>query len=732
MAIVERQEVQGLQSLQGGGPRATTQTIADASGLANVQARAPQQDRTANILNGLAGFADTASKASFDAAQRQVQLSKVEGTALAVKGAILPPSANKATELGYNLVQAQADLAKANDSLAQTAQQNPDMSDADFSNARKSAYDAVFAKYQDQSPELNQALVQQAQESQIALTKVRVATQLDYQKKQAGETLNFQIGNSLDSIKSGKEGGEFLDNQIMAQGKALGLSPFEIKGRVMEQMEARAATGDNRLLEAVKNTAWGKYDPETAKGQQQYENHQYTQEMRAEAARQRIEAAQAKYDAKRQSELALTYGQDLANIETAAKGGATQDQITSMLSSLKSKGFKLSPSSVASYLTMGQQYSQENIRITAAAKSNLASGMPLAFDPNINASDKPKVLDRLADEVIAQGKQYSGDEQQNFVSSNLVGLSQSSGMPVKQLQIGMDAITHLDPNSDIPASAMPFIQQLRSMDENTLRMNSSDGTFTYLSNIKDALNTAPDVRTAITRAQLLRDNKVSPNQQQQNKIKSSVNDAVKNILPLNTGSTGGLSGLFSNTGKLDKQALGLVTNQINARATNLFGVTQNIDRASAMAVDEWRHNNIVLGSGLSANVSPNNLFAKSGINVQDGSTPEMQQARAVSTLDLVVGDTLAQYNKQEKRQAKMTDTNVLFSNDGTHYQVMIDGLSVGIFKTSDLKDRFDQKHTDEWVSEQQRQLGVNKSMKALNRYASPAPIIDPSYMERNK
>lgn len=697
--MVQRSEVQGVGQL-GTAPsrsaaviqRAVQQPIVDEG----------SSKRVSGILSALSEFANVSSEAALKQAQIDIENRKVQGMATAVSGGKLGEQATKAEQMGYDLVQSQSELGKANEDLATALQSNPEMGDEEFGKLRDAKYSDIMKKYQDRAPEVFQAISVKAQESQLALQQVKVNAQQKYRKEKGAETLNYNIGSQIDSAHT-KEQGVGLINQFMAQGKQLGLSEFETKDAIFNQMKLTASQGDNRLLEFVKGTDWGRYTLDAKQAQGAYDAHQ--KQVQAE-----IKAAQREYEAARQQANVFAYGAGLAEIETLAKSGAEPEVLQQKMAQLQKLGLKFTPSTVASYLTMGQKMSQADmdLRANIGVWQQDKGNFNLATNPRIADEDKKKVLNAAEGAIVKQASNVPEEERSDWTIQNLLRLSKQEGMPVKTIGTALTSLASLDPQATMSPAVANWSKYLLAADDQTIRMNvPSEKDQAFLFGMRDYLvnNQGQDgdkaLVTAISRGQAIRDNNVPLSRQQTSQITNRSTSAVKDMKdPTQTT-------FYFRSESLPSTTRDYLASRIGAETQKLYQVTGNIEKANELAVKEFKQNNLILTGGVVANIGVNQLvtfvpdFAKGGASVED------VQKRAVSSLDYQVDKLLKSQSKEDGVEYSRDAAQIIFTNSGNTYQVNIGGLNVGTFFTSDLKDEFNEDFYKKWSQEQDKQQGIS-------------------------
>ena len=712
--MIQREEVAGIQAL---GPSSAVRSPVKIDHYVPPVTGNKESDQVSRILGGLSQFVDASSEVAFKEAQKQNELNKINGMNTALSGGKLGEEATKAHEIGYDMVTAQNDLMKANESVAQAIQANPMMSDDEMNSIRDSAYGGVLSQYQDKAPEVFKALSIQAQQSQGVLYNMQQKARQQYRQQKGIETLNSLIGQSVDGARSVADGAKLIEG-YMAQGKQLGLDEFTTKDQIFQQMKLSASMGDPRLLEFVKATDWGRYTMDVKQGTAAYK--QYQKQVQAE-----IRAAQAQAQAAMAQQNALAYGMGLAEIDRAARGGATDGEIMGMLSNLQKKGMKLSASTVASYLNKGQQVSQSQLKLNEnlARWQNDRGNFNLATNPTIDTEDKKKVLGAAEDAIVKMADQQAPEAKGDFVIQNLMELSKQEGMPVPRIQTAFSSLTNLDPNQPMPPAAQTWMKYLLSADDQTLRMNvPNEQDQKLLFSMRDTLmnNQGADaetsLRTALVRGQTVRDNKVPLNTQQTKTLATKSASAVKALQAPDQ------DAWFFKTSKLPDSQRDYVTQAINAKAKTLYQVTGDPEKAVNMAVKEYKLNNIILSGGITANIGTAQLAAKipefaAGKDV----TAQDMQMKAVSALDYQVDNLLKSQAKVDGIKYERGDAKVIFSNGGEAYQIMVGGLSVGTYPTRGLKDQFNEDYFNKWSARQeveQQKSNAYRMMKESKEFSS--------------
>lgn len=639
----------------------------------------------------------------------------------ALSGGKLGEEMTKAHEAGYDLVSSQDDLMKANEGLAQAIKANPMMSDEELSSMRDNAYGTVLAKYQDKSPEVFKAISIKAQESQGALYNIQQGAREQYKKQKGVETLNNLIGSSVDGARSVADGTALIQ-QYMVQGRELGLDEFTVKDQIFQQMKLSASMGDPRLLEFVKATDWGKYTMDVKQGSAAYKTYQ--KQVQAE-----IRAAQAQANAAMAQQNAIAYGVGLAGVDRLARSGATDGEIVAALGQLQAKGMKLNASTVASYLTRGKEVSKSQLKLN----DNLArwqgdrANFNLAQNPMIDTEDKKKVLSAAEDAIVKMAEQQPEEERGDFVIKNLFDLSRQEDMPVSRIQTALTSLANIDPNQPISNSVQSWVKFLLETDDQTLRRNvPSDKDQKMLFGMRDVLINSQgtdfetSVRTAVTRGQQVRDNNV-PLTSQQNKVIANKSSSAVNKFEDPTEQT-----WYFTTKKMPSAQKDYVTNQINAKAKSLYQITGDTEKATQMAVKEYKQNNMILSGGITANIGTQQLAQKvpsfaTGKDV----TAEDVQMKAVSALDYQVSNILTKQAKTDGVTYERGDARVMFSNGGDAYQVMVGGLVVGTFPTAGLKDQFNEQYFNQWSAVQKKEQERSEAYRMMKESKEFSSTINP-------
>lgn len=709
--MVQRTEVQGMQQLATGQVSRPAQVVRRAVEPID-DSKVKSYETTNRILGALGEFVDASSEAAYKQAQIDVEKKKISGMATAVSGGKLGEEATKAELMGYDLVQSQSELAVVNEELSKAIMAQPDMDDETYSKMRDAKYGDLLAKYQDRDPDVFKAISIKAQESQGVLFNIRTRAQKEYRNYKAKETLNYNINSQLDGARSVEQGVNLI-HQYMHQGMAMGLSEPDIKDMLFQNMKLTAANGDNRLLTFMQNMDWSKYAPDTQQAQKLYKSY--------------VDEAQAKYEAALQKQNVFAYGAMYAELETAAKNGTPPEQLMQMMQGMQAKGLKFTPSSVASYLTMGQDVSKSE----SALRSNVATWQQnrgqfnLAQNPFIPTDDKKKVLDAAESAVIEQSQNVPDEQRGDFVISNLIRLSAQEGMPVKTIGTALQSLATLDTNATMTPSTQLWTKYLMAADDQTIRMNvPSEQDQAFLFGLRDVLannqgqNGDLMLKTAITRGQQVRDNKVPLTTQQTNTLRSKSLSNVKDFKdPTQTT-------WYFRAESLPTQVRDYVANQVNAKAKGLYAVTGNTDKAVELATKEFKNNNMILSGGVVANIGVRQLAGFIPEFAQKGDDAERVQRRAVSALDYKLDNIIKQQSKSDGIDYKREDVNVMFSNSGNTYQVNVGGLTVGTYFTSDLKNDFNEKFFNEWNAEQDKQIRASEVYRKIKETKELAPQLN--------
>lgn len=693
--MVQRTEVQGLNPL-GQAPSRSAQVINRAIETPVVDMG--KQQRVSGILNALGEFTNTASEASYRQAQIQVENNKIDGMAKAVSGGKLGAEATKAEEMGFDLVTSQSELSKANEELANHIAANPEMPEEEFTNMKNARYGAIMAQYQDKAPEVFKAISVKAQESQAALYRVQTESREKYQKAKGAETLNYNIGSTLDSAHTVEQGVDLI-HQFMGQGKAVGLSEMETKDIIFNQMKLTASQGDNRLLQFVKGTDWGRYTIEAKQAEGAYTSFQKQAEAEAKQA-------QREYEEAIQKQNVFAYGAGLAEIENMAKGGAEPAQLMAKMQDLQKMGLKFSPSSVASYLTMGKTMSQAQVDLqnNVGVWQNNKGQFNLATNPYIPDSDKKKVLDAAESAIVQQAQNVPDAERADFTISNMLRLSQQEGLPIKTINTALSSLANVDPQQPMTPAISTWTKYLLSADDQTIRMNVPDTKDqAMLFGMRDVLinsqgsDAEKNLQTAISRGQAVRDNKVPLSAQQTKKITQSASSSVKDLRdPTQTT-------WYFRSESLPSDTSDYVTNKLSAKTQELYQVTGSVEQANQMAVKEFKQNNMILTDGVVANIGVRQFASFVPGLAKAGESAEDVQKKAVSSLDYQIDNVIKSQSKEGGVEYKRSDVKVMFTNSGATYQLNVGGLSVGTFPTSGLQASFDEGYYKAWTAEQDKQ-----------------------------
>ncbi|UOW66398.1 internal virion protein B [Aeromonas phage vB_AspA_Tola] len=688
MATVERQQVAGLQ-------RTGLPAQRSAQVINRMEPRVQQIEssaaRASRIIDGLAGMVDSSSELAYKQAQIDVETKKVAGMSTALSGGKLGEEVTKAEQSGYDLVTSQSDLLKVNERLARTIQENPEMSDDDFNRVKEQQYGQVLQKYQNADKDVFKAISVKAQESQLAMYSIQKQAQEGHRQFKAQETMNYNIGNQLDSAKTVQDG-QALIKQYLAQGKALGLGEDKTKDMLFDHMVVTASQGDDRLLKFVSATDWGKYSKSTAQANQLYAEKQ--------------KRAQAEYEAAIQKQNVFSYGSGLAELETMAKSGAGDAELMQKMKELQSAGLKFSPSSVAGYLTMGktvnasQQALSSNVKVWQDNKGQFS----LAQNPYIQSEDKKKVLKAAEDAIVSQSDQVPPEQRADFTISNLLQLSRQEDMPVATIGTALTSLANIDTQQPMTPSVGIWTKYLLAADEQTIKLNVPDTKQQkFLMGMRDTLINSQGqdadtlLPTAITQAQLRRDNVTTLTSQQTRKVNNLSSDAVGTLKdPTIT------SFHFWNE-DLPLQTQDYITSKINTAAQSNYGLFQNTEKAVQAATTEFQRNNMILTGGVVANVGVSQLSRQVPELIQPGDDSTDLQKRAVSALDYQVDTLLKEQADKDGLEYKREDAQLLFSNQGNTYQVMVGGLVVGTYFTKGLAEKYNEDYYKKWTAEQDRQ-----------------------------
>ncbi|QHJ79506.1 MAG: hypothetical protein [Caudoviricetes sp.] len=708
--MVQRTEVQGMQALAPAASR-PAQVIQRAVQTPVVDVESSK--RVSGILAGLAELTDASSQAAFKQAQIDVETKKIDGMATAVSGGQLGANATKAEEMGYDVVQSQSELGKINEDLANKIAANPEMSDEEFKSLKNEQYAGLLSKYQDKAPEVFKAISVKAQESQIALYGVQQEQKKRYQKQKGVETLNYNIGANLDSIKSPEQGQAYI-HQIMGQGAAMGLSEFETKDQILEQMKLSASQGDARLLQAVQGTDWGRYTSESKQAKSLYDAH--------------VKQAKTEYEAAVQKQNAFAYGKGLAEVETLAKTGAPQAIIEQKLRTLQGMGMKLSPSSIASYLTMGKDLSEAQLKLqkNITTWNNDKGNYNLATNPNIAAEDKTKVLNAMEGAIDAEANNQPEETRGDWTIQQKVTLSQQEGMPVKSIGVALTSLASIDPQQPMTPAVSSWTKMLLTADDQTIRMNvPSDKDQKFLFNMRDSIlanqgqSTDKVLPMAIARAQSARDNVTPLSSQQVQQSRSKATSSVGDLRDPTQNTW------YFRSSKLPKNTQDFVTNQIDADTKRLANTFGSIDRANEIAVKDFKKNNIILSDGVIGNAGVEKIAAFNPALAQKGDSSELVQKRAVSALDSQVDEVVKAQSKADGIDYQRDQVNLVFSNRGDTYQVMVGGLWTGTYYTKDLTTRYSEDTFKKWSAEQDKQQGISETFHQIKEANDLPPTVNP-------
>lgn len=685
---VERQAVAGLQRT--GMPSQRTGQVINRM-EPRVQQLETSASRASKIIEGLANLVDTTSEAAFKQAQINVETKKVAGMSTALSGGKLGEEATKAEQSGYDLVTSQSDLLKVNEKLALTIQNNPEMSDDEFNSIKEQAYGEVLKKYQGSDKDVFKAISVKAQESQLTLYGIQKQAQEQHRQFKAQETLNYNIGNQLDSATT-MEAGQALIRQYLAQGKELGLGEAKTKDMLFEQMIVKANQGDNRLLKFIEATDWGKYTKSTAQAKQIYDN--------------KLKQAQAEYEAAIQRQNVFAYGTGLAELEAMAKSGAGDAELLQKMKQLQGMGLQFSPSSVASYLTMGNTVSASKQQLAANIQTwqDGKGQFSLAQNPYISTEDKKKVLSAAEDAIVAQANEVPDAQRADFTISNLLQLSRQEYMPVATIGTALTSLASIDTQQPMTPSVGLWTKYLLAADEQTIKLNVPDAKQQkFLMGMRDTLINAGGqdaeklLPTAITQAQLRRDNVTPMTSNQRKDIVTKSTSAVDSLRDPT------LSTFYFRSEKLPSQTKDYINNKIQSLASTNYGLFQNTEKAVEAASKEFQKNNMILTGGVIANVGVQQLARQAPELVKKGDDSTAVQRRAVSALDYQVDNLLKEQATKDGLEYKREDAQLLFSNQGNTYQVMVSGLVVGTYFTKDLTQQYNEDYYKKWTAEQDRQ-----------------------------
>ena len=698
--MVQRQEVQGLQQL-GQAPSRQAQVINRAVEQPIVDNSSTK--RVAGILNGLAEFTDASSKAAFDQAQIDIEKKKINGMSVALSGGKLGEQATKAEQMGFDVVQSQSELGKVNEELAQYLQSNPTVSDEDFAKVKDQKYGALLAQYQDRSPEVFKAISVKAQESQLTLNNIQADVRQKYHKQKGMETLAYNIGSNLDAIRTPEQGQQYI-GAMMGQGKALGLSEFETKNQILEQMKLSAANGDARLLKAVQGTDWGKYTTESKQARALYESH--------------VKQARSEYEAAIQKQNVVLYARGLAEMEKMSKAGVPDEQILAKANELRAKGYKFTPSSLASYLDTGKKVSESQQKLAANVntwQSGIKDGYNLATNPSIPAEDKQRVLNWGEESIIAAAQNVPEDKRQDWLTTQLVQYSQQQGLPIKSIGTAIGSIANIDASQPVTPSVINWTKMIMQSDDQTLRMNAgSDKDYAFAIGLRDVMMANQGqsldkiLPTAIARAQGMRDNKVPLNDKQVKDVNNRSQKFTKTLEdPTQTTWYLAAKGL-------PDQSKAFISNDIASETKRLAPLVGSTERAAEIAGKEWKNKNIILTGGVVGNAGVQQIAGYNPTLAKAGDSPEQVQKRAVSALDFQIDNIIKAQTKEDGIDYQRDQVNINFSNSGSTYQIYIGGISTGqTYETKDLSGLYNEQYFDKWNKEQQKQQGISERSHQL-------------------
>lgn len=420
-----------------------------------------------------------------------------------------------ATKLAYNSIVGKHDTMQVGNDFANWYQSNPDADDDTIAAKKEELYQPLFEKYGDDPSSLQQISID-VQESQFSLLAVEDKIKTTHQRAKNQEALTISIGDLLSDPNADAD--YIIAEELPARAKALGLTEFEYKKPIMEEMLNRASNGDARLLNALESVDWAKDSVLISKSKNAYEQ----------------------FVAK---ENAVNIGERLGNIEIenaelTVPWETTKRKIEQLNSQYPNT---VSKERVASMLKARERAvadEKQSTDIMQVSWKNLfdENGIPLALNGRYSPEDKKKftksldaIFTQKTNELVESG--MSEAQANDVMMKQRLDWSRVNRIKVPLLDENMKGLVGLNPNdyneeSELPEFFNTSIDTLNKMDESLVDLYfPSREDKVFAANLKNGLKNRESF-SAFKRAYNVKTNpfKFDPSQ------RTEITDAVESQL----------------------------------------------------------------------------------------------------------------------------------------------------------------------------------------------------------
>lgn len=220
-------------------------------------------DRRLEIMQNLSQFAGAASEESQRAMRAEIETKKALGASRAAQDLLVAEQNRqgisdddvKATQVAYNAVVGKHDTIQAGNQFIEWYQANPEADDAQISEMKQRLYKPLFEKYSGDDLSSKQISLQ-VQESQFNLMPVQEKIKQEHRQAKNQEAFRISIEDNLGVPDA--DISSLVDKELPTIAKQLGISEFDAKKLMLEEMRTRAEQGDGRLLKQLETTDWAK------------------------------------------------------------------------------------------------------------------------------------------------------------------------------------------------------------------------------------------------------------------------------------------------------------------------------------------------------------------------------------------------------------------------------------------------------------------------------------------
>lgn len=483
-------------------------------------------ERTA-IMSGLAKFAQVGSLEANRQQRAEIETRKALGAERAARDLVEVEQNRQgitqddvlATKLAYNAVVGKHETMQAGNEFVEWFSQNPNADDEMVSSKKKELYQPLFEKYGDDELSLQQISLD-VQESQFRLQPVQEKIKGEYTKQKSVEAMTMQVGDFLADPQA--DIASIVDTEVPAQAKSLGLTEFEYKKMLMQEMTSRAASGDNRLLEHLKDTDWSKNSVLISKAENSYQ--QFSSRENAIAIGDALGTIEI--DNKKLTE---PWETTLKKIEQLNK------QYPNAVSAAKVAQMKQARATAS-------KVEKSNTDMMSLSYENMFNedGIPLAMDGQFTPKQKKDFVQGL-DGIFAKKTQdlidggMKPEEANSAMNKQRLDWSRVNRIKVPLLEENLKGLLSLNPedypnSNDLPQYAKDGLSLLQSMDSATLELYFSgreDKAFAI--NIKDGLKNR-EPYSAFKRASNIKRNPFKSTAETRADITDAVGVAVTNKL----------------------------------------------------------------------------------------------------------------------------------------------------------------------------------------------------------